>query len=86
MTKTQRAIAIIGAFLDTANPDVEILTKIADAFAYTYRRGETLPNQEKAGVFLDETRAWIKLGVKNAIESRDKAAVVSDSDVNLGTG
>ena len=42
-----------------------LLIDIADAFAYTYARGKTLTNEQKATVFVNEIRKFTKRIVRD---------------------
>lgn len=85
-TQVQRAIAILEACLNDT-PDAAILTKIGDAYAFTYRRGETLTNAEKALLLVSTTRAHIKQITRDAIRSQAAAtaADAADSEVEIGS-
>lgn len=84
-TNVQRATAILDALVDgTADPT--ILAKVGDAYAFTYRRGETLNNQEKAVVFINVLRASIKQVVRDAIKSQAAAAAANAADGEISIG
>ena len=85
-TKLQRATAILNALADPATIDAALLTKVADAYAFTYRRGETLTNTQKAGLFIQVTRDQIKQIVQDAIRSQaaKTAADAADSEISIG--
>src|SRR3990167_5172609 len=82
-TKIQRTTAILNALADPATIDAALLTKLGDAYAFTYRRGETLTATQKAGLFIQVTRDEIKRIVQDAIESQDKAAAILVSDSRI---
>lgn len=42
-----------------------LLAEIGDAFAYTYRRGQTLTNEQKATVFINQLRSFVKQVVRD---------------------
>ena len=75
--KIQRVTNIINALKDPDVIDGPLLTRIADAYAFTYRRGEALTATEKAGLFIQVMRDEVKRIVKNAIESQDAAAAIA---------
>lgn len=85
-TKVQRATSILNALADPATIDAAKLTKIADAYAYTYRRGETLTGAEKAGLFIQVTRDQIQQIVRDAIQSQAAKAAADAADVVLDIG
>lgn len=65
-----------------------MLSDIADAFAYTYRRGETLTNEQKATVLVNALRAFLKQAVRDwkitvAMEAT-KQVTAPTADVDLG--
>ena len=88
-TKIARAKAILDALADPATVDAALTTRIADAYAFTYRRGETLTATEKAGLFLQVTRNQIKEIVQNAGVSQDEAtakpALIAKHALEIGT-
>lgn len=66
-----------------------MLSDIADAFAYTYRRGETLTNEQKATVFVNALRGFVKQVVRDwkitvAMEAT-KQATAPTAEPDLGT-
>lgn len=75
-TPVQRATSIATGLLDAA-PSAELLTRIGDAYAFAYRRGETLTAAQKATVFINVVRRQIMQEVLNAEESQVAAAVVA---------
>lgn len=85
-TPVQRATAILQACLDDT-PDAAVLGKVGDAYAFTYRRGETLTNNQKALLLVAEVRRVIKQVTADAIRSQAAAAAASaaDADLDLGT-
>lgn len=85
-TKIQRATAILNALADPATIDAALLTKIADAYAFTYRRGETLTSAEKAGLFIQVTRDQVRQIVQDAIRSQAAKAAADSADVTLDIG
>lgn len=84
-TPVQRATAILQACSD-GTPDAAILTKVGDAFGFTFRRGETLTNNQKALLLVAEVRRVIKQITADAIRSQaaDVAAAATDADVEIG--
>jgi len=90
-TKVQRATSILNALADPATIDAALLTKIADAYAFTYRRGETLTSAEKAGLFIQVTRDHVRQIVNDVGESQVAAAAVAahraagGSDIPIGS-
>ena len=85
-TKVQRFTNILNALADPAVVDAALLTKVADAYAYTYRRGETLTSAEKAGLFIRVTREHITQIVQDAIKSQAAKAASDLSDISLSIG
>lgn len=84
-TNVQRATAILDALVD-GTADQTVLAKVGDAYAFTYRRGETLNNQEKAGVFINQLRMSIKQIVRDAIKSQAAAAAAANADGEISIG
>ena len=86
MTRNERLKTIIDALTETDTP-APALAKIRDAFAFTYRRGETLNNQQASGVVLIQLKRMIRQITRDAIrlQAAAEAAENADSDVNLGT-
>lgn len=84
-TPVQRATSIATGLLD-ASPSAELLTRMGDAYAYTYRRGETLTAAQKATVFINEVRRQIKQVVLDAEESQVKAAATAASGITVDLG
>ncbi len=85
-TKIQRATNILNALADPATIDGVLLNKIADAYAFTYRRGEVLTATEKAGLFIQVTRDQIKQIVRDAIRSQAAAAAAAQADADVALG
>ena len=85
-TKIQRATAILNALADPATIDAALLTKLGDAYAFTYRRGETLTGAEKAGLFIQVTRDQIRQIVQDAIRSQAAKVAADAADATLDIG
>ena len=64
-TKIVRAKAIIESLTDATVTNALAL-RIADAYAFTYARGQTLTNEQKAGVFIQSLRTLVKQVVRDA--------------------
>lgn len=86
-TKPQRAKAILDALADPATTDAAMLQTVGDAFAFTYRRGETLTQAQQAGLFIQVVRDFVVQITRDAIKSRAAAAAsaAADSNVDLGS-
>lgn len=84
--KVQRATAILNALADPATIDAALLTKVGDAYAFTYRRGETLTSAEKAGLFILVTRDQVRQIVHDAIQSQAAKAAADAADTTLDIG
>lgn len=84
-TPVQRATSIATGLLDAA-PSAELLTRIGDAYAYTYRRGETLTAAQKATVFINEVRRQIKRVVLDAENSQIAANAVTNAAITVDVG
>ena len=86
-TKIQRATSVLNALADPATIDAALLAKVGDAYAFTYRRGETLTALEKAGLFIRVTRDQIRQIVQDAIRSQaaETAADAADASLELGS-
>jgi hypothetical protein len=63
-TNIVRAKAAAEAIADKTLTN-QLLAEIGDAFAYTYRRGETLTNEQKATVFINTLRSFVKQVVRD---------------------
>lgn len=85
-TRNERLKTIMDALTETDTP-VPALNKIRDAFAFTYRRGETLNNQQASGVVLIQLKRLVRQITRDAIRSQAaaEASARSDADVDLGT-
>lgn len=87
-TKIVRAIAILNACADPETVDNAMATRIGDAFAYTYRRGETLTAVQKSGVFIVAVRRMIKQVVADAEVSQgletERQRLAPLSDITIG--
>lgn len=84
-TKVVRAKAVLDALADTAVTN-QLAERVANAFAFTYQRGETLSNEEKAGVIVAKLRAFVRQIVENAEDSQTQAAAVAANKSNLDIG
>lgn len=67
-TKIKRATNILEAFND-AVPTDDRVTKVIEAFAYTYRRGEDITQAEKATEFIKQVRQYTRQIVKDYNQS-----------------
>ena len=85
-TKIQRATAILNALADPATIDAALLAKVGDAYAFTYRRGETLTSAEKAGLFIQVMRGQVRQIVRDAIQSQAAKAAADAADITLDIG
>lgn len=85
-TRNERLKTIMDALAETDTP-APALAKIRDAFAFTYRRGETLNNQQASGVALIQLKRLVRQITRDAIRSQAaaEAAKSADADVDLGT-
>lgn len=87
-THVARAKAIAEAIADKTL-SAQLLADIGDAFAYTYRRGEALTNEQKATVFVNQMRKFAVEVVENwrittAIET-ERQRVAPTAKPDLGT-
>jgi hypothetical protein len=84
-TPAQRAKAIIDALHD-GDTDNARIGRILDAFAFTYRRGETLTTAQKATTFVVAVRRMVREVTLSADKSQVAAtAIAGVSDIALGT-
>jgi hypothetical protein len=88
-TKINRAISILNAMADPATVDNALALKVANAYAYTYRRGEVLTNEQKAGVFIAALRRMVQQTVTDSETSQAaetaRAAAVAGAQISIGT-
>lgn len=84
-TPVQRATSIATGLLD-AWCCVEQLTRIGDAYAYTYRRGETLTAAQKATIFINEVRRHVRQVVLDAENSQIAANAVTEAAITVDVG
>ena len=84
-TPVQRATSILTGLLDSA-PDAQLLTRIGDAYAFTYRRGENLTAAQKATVFIDSIRREVRQTVLNAENSQVAPNAVTQAAITVEIG
>lgn len=88
MTKVQRAKSILDALADSSVTNALAL-RVADAFAYTHRRGDTLTNEQKAGVILRVLRNHVKQVVRDAEISQalevERLRVEEGAEISIGS-
>lgn len=84
-TPVQRATSILTGLLDNT-PDAQLLTRIGDAYAFTYRRGETLTAAQKATVFINALRAAVKQIVLDSEKSQVAATAVENAAITVDVG
>lgn len=84
-TPVQRSTSIVTGLID-GTPSAQLLTRIGDAYAYTYRRGVSLTAAEKAAVFINAVRQQVKQIVLDAEESQVKANAVTEAAITIDIG
>jgi hypothetical protein len=83
-TPLQRAKSIIDALHD-GDTDNARVGRILDAFAFTYRRGETLTNAQKATTFVVAIRRMVRQVTLDADRSQAAAtAAAAIANIDLG--
>lgn len=75
-TKMERVQTVLSTLKDTPVTLADA-RKVATAFGYTYRRGETLTNAQEAGVTLQELKRFIRQITRDANVSQAAAAAVA---------
>lgn len=87
-TNIVRAKAVAEGIADKTLTNA-VLGDIADAFAYTYQRGKTLTNEEKATVYVNALRAFTKQVVRDwkisVATEAERLRVAPTADPDLGT-
>jgi hypothetical protein len=84
-TPVQSASSIVEGLLG-APPSAELLTRIGNAYAFAYRRGETLTAAQKATVFINEIRRRVREEVLNAENSQIAATAVAAAGITIDVG
>lgn len=88
MTKVQRAKGILDLLSDSTL-DNALALRVADAFSYTYRRDETLTNEQKAGVIIRVLRDFVKQVVRDAevtaAMETERRRVAASAEISIGT-
>lgn len=84
-TPVQRATSILTGLLDNT-PDAQLLTRVGDAYTYTYRRGETLTAAQKATVFINAIRRQVTKEVLDAENSQIAANAVATAAITVKLG
>lgn len=78
-TKMER-LQIVLATAKNADVTLNETRRVADAYAFTYARGETLTNPQKAGVALREIKRAIRQVTRDAITSQAAAAAAAEAE------
>lgn len=88
-TRIVRAKSIIDALSDPTPVTNAMAVRIAEAFAFTYRRGVTLTNEQKSGVFIKALRDYVKQVVRDSEVSRametERVRVAAGAEIIIGT-
>ena len=84
-TRVERLKTIVDALTETDTP-AAALKKIRAGFAFTYRRDETLNNQQESGVVMVELKRMIRQVVRDAIRSQAAATAAEAADANVDLG
>ena len=84
-TPVQRATSILTGLLDNT-PGAQLLTRVGDAYAFSYRRGETLTAAQKATVFINAVRQQVKQVVLDAENSQIAANAVAEAAITVDVG
>ena len=86
-TKIQRAKLILDTLADPVTVNVALAGRVADAFAAEYAAGQSLTNEQKAGLILQHLRNFVKERVRNAevntavATARQTAATAAEIDI-----
>lgn len=86
-TKIQRAKSILDTLAEPATVSVALAGRVADAFAAEYAAGQSLTNEQKAGLVLQHLRNFVKERVRNAEintavnTARQTAAATAEIDI-----
>ena len=87
-TKLARTKTILEALKDGTVPN-EIIGKVIDAYGFTFERGRTLTNDQKATVFIRELRKQVRQIVLDAEASQAAAtaanAARAGADIDVGS-
>lgn len=87
-TKMERLQTVLATLKDDLTLTLNDARKVATAFGYTYRRGETLTNPQEAGAALQMIKAFINQVTRDANVSQAAAiaaaAAQSTAGVDLG--
>jgi hypothetical protein len=89
-TKIQRAKSILDALRDPNPVTNAESVRVANAFAYTYARDRTdLTNEQKAGLFVQAIRNFVKQVIRDAEVSValevERQRVAPGAEMDLGT-
>ena len=84
-TRVERLKTIVDTLTESDTP-AAALNKIRAGFAFTYRRGETLNNQQESGVVLVELKRMIRQVARDAVRSQAAATAADAADANVDLG